>query len=242
MHRRSVRLFAHTALVCGLAAPALPAQSALSNVFSQMDAASKRFQSATADVERDNFERVVRETTRQKGTMFIDRAKGGIEFGGTVADVDASGAAAGSPSRIVSYAGGVLQLYTPSTKQVDVFRSGANQGKLEGYFALGFGATSRDLQASWDVTDGGPDTVTDNGQAVKVEKLVLVSKDPAVRDTFSRITLWMDPARDVSLKQFFETPSGNTQTALYSNVKLNARPNKAAYKVPSGKGVTVVNH
>jgi hypothetical protein len=240
--QRAFRPLLHVALCTALGAPALVAQTSLGTVFGQMDAASKRFQSATADVERDNFERVVRETTRQKGTMFIDRAKGGIEFGATVADVDANGSAGSSPSRVVSYAAGVLQLYTPATKQVDVFRSGANQGKLEGYFALGFGATSHDLQASWDVTDGGPDTVTDNGQQVKVEKLVLVSKDPAVRDTFSRITLWLDPARDVSLKQFFETPSGNTQTALYTNVKLNARPNKGMYKVPSGKGVTVVTH
>ncbi len=147
-----------------------------------------------------------------------------------------------TPARVVTYSGGALQMYTPAEHQVDVFKSGANQGKLEGYFALGFGGSSHDLQGSWNVTDAGPETLSDNGQPVKTEKLVLVSKDPATQNTFKRITLWLDPVRDVSLKQLFETPSGDTQTALYSNVRLNARPNKAAYKIPSGKGTTVVNH
>ncbi len=224
-------------------APDLDAQSPqLAAVFTQMDAASKRFQSATADVQRDNYERVVRETTVQKGTIYIDRTKGGMEFGATVADVDPGGKAAAAPSRIVAYTAGTLQMYTPAEKQVDVFKSGANQNKLEGYFALGFGGTSHDLQASWNITDAGPETLSEGGQQVKTEKLILVSKDPAAQSTFKQITLWLDPARDVSLKQLFETPSGDRQTATYSNIKLNAKPNKSAYKIPTGKGITVVPH
>ncbi len=207
-----------------------------------MDAASKRFGSATADVERDNYERVVRETTRQKGTIYIDRTKGGMEFGATVADVDPSGQAAPAPSRIVNYGNGTLQMYTPAEKQVDVFKSGANRGKLEGFFALGFGGTSHDLQAAWNITDAGPETLSDGGRQVKTEKLVLVSKDPAAQSAFKQITLWLDPARDVSLKQLFETPSGDTQTAIYMNIKLGGKPNKSVYKIPTGKDITVVSH
>ncbi len=235
-----------TATLCLLPPPNLRAQAAqspqLTAVFTQMDAASKRFVSATAGVERDNYERVVRETTRQKGTIYIDRTKGGMEFGATVADVDPGGNAAPAPSRIVNYAGGTLQMYTPAEKQVDVFKSGANQGRLEGYFALGFGGTSHDLQANWNITDAGPETLSDGSAQVKTEKLILVSKDPAARNTFKQITLWLDPARDVSLKQLFETPSGDTQTALYSDIKLNGKANRSVYKIPGGKGITVVNH
>ncbi len=239
--RRDRRLWRRSALVCLAAIPAplaVHAQSPqLTAVFAQMDAASKRFQSATANVERDNYERVVKETTVEKGTMFLERTHSGIEFGATVA-----GAGASSPSRIVNFNAGTLQLYTPAEKQVDVFKAGANQSKLEGYFALGFGGTSRDLQQSWNITDAGPETLPEGGQQVRTEKLVLVSKDPAAQNTFKQITLWLDPTRDVSLKQLFETPSGDTQTALYSNIRLNTKPNKAAYKIPSGKGITIVPH
>ncbi len=236
--RTTLQVLSATYAFAFLLTPLLHAQSPqLTQLFTQMDAASKRFQSATADVQRDNYERVVKETTTEKGTMYLERTRSGIEFGATVAEAGAS-----TPSRIVAFDGNTLQMYTPAEKQVDVFKSGANQGSLEGYLALGFGGTSQALQNAWTVSDEGPETLSDGARQVKTEKLLLVSKDPAVRNTFKQITLWLDPTRDVSLKQLFETPSGDRQTALYTNIKLNARSNKTPYKIPSGKGITVVNH
>ena len=209
----------------------------LTAVYAQMDAASKAFHTATADVERDTFERVVRETTVQKGSVFFERTKEGLEFGATVFDVDPSGRPAATPARIVNYSGGQIRLYTPAEKQVDLFKTGRNQSQLEGYFSLGFGGTSHDLTQSWNVTDAGPETIS----GTKTEKLVLISKDPGVQTTFKQITLWLDPLRDVSLKQLFESPSGDTQTALYTNIRTTGPVNKSAYRIPT-KGVTVVPH
>ncbi len=244
--RRSRRLqttrLATALIALGLTtAPHLLAQSPqLTAVFTQMDAAAKRFQSATANVERDNYERVVKETTVEKGTMYIERAGNGLQFGATVASSgDQPGTAA--PSRIVNFSGGTLEMYTPAEKQVDVFRSGANGSTLEGYLALGFGGTSQALTSAWNVTDAGPETLSEGGQPVKIEKLVLVSKDPATRNNFKQVTLWLDPKRDISLKQVFETPSGDRQTATYTDIRLNTKPNTAPYKIPT-KGVTVVQH
>ncbi len=235
--------FAAALLTLGVLAPRLHAQSPqLTAVFIQMDAASKRFQNATANVQRDNYEKVVHDTTIEKGSIYLDRTRAGIEFGATVFPTDASGKPAATPSRILSYNGGALQMYTPATRQVDVFKSGANQNKLEGYLALGFGANSHDLQQNWNITDAGPETLTDNGQPIKTEKLVLVSKDPGVQSTFKQITIWLDPTRDVSLKQVFDTPSGDRQTATYSSIRLNTRLNTTPYKIPTGKGISVIGH
>ena len=227
--------------VSGLTLHAQAPSPQLTQVYKAMDAASKRFVNATANVERQNYEKVVRDTTVEKGTMYIQRNGNSSEFGATVSPVDAQGKPAPTPSRILSYNNGTLQMYTPATKQVDLFKSGANQSKVEGYFALGFGGNSQALTQSWNVTDAGPETLTDNGQQVKTEKLVLTSKDPGVRNTFTQITLWLDPTRDVSLKQVFETPSGDRQTAIYTNIHLNGKLNTSAYKIPT-KGVTVVPH
>ena len=235
--RRRVHLLVTAALAASVQMTALHAQSPkLASVYAEMDAASKRFQTATADVERDNYERVVKETTVEKGTMYIQRTGSGLQFGATVAE---NGTA--TASRIVSFSNGTLQMYTPAEKQVDVFRSGTRGGSLEAYLALGFGGTSQALTAGWNVTDAGPETLSDGKAQVKTEKLVLVSKDPAVQNTFKQITLWLDPARDVSLKQLFETPSGNQQTATYTNIRLNTKVNTAPYKIPL-KGITVVPH
>ena len=67
-----------------------------------------------------------------------------------------------------------------------------------------------------------------------------MSKDPSVRDTFSHITIWIDPVRDVSLKQIFYAPNGDTRTADYSSLRLNGKINTKPYDIP--KNATVVNH
>ena len=69
---------------------------------------------------------------------------------------------------------------------------------------------------------------------MSVEKLDLVGKDQSVRSNFTHVTLWIDPLRGVSLKQEFFTPSGDTQTATYTNIKLNQQINKAGYEFSGG--------
>ena len=39
--------------------------------------------------------------------------------------------------------------------------------------------------------------------------------------SYTHITIWIDLARDVSLKQEGFTPSGDTQTTIYTNIRLN---------------------
>jgi outer membrane lipoprotein-sorting protein len=92
------------------------------------------------------------------------------------------------------------------------------------------------------VTDQGPETLTDNGQPIKVEKLDLVAKDPAARKNFTHITIWVDPARAVSLKQIFYTPSGDYRTATYSAIKVNGNVHKDQFAIKKDKNTTVVNH
>jgi hypothetical protein len=228
-------------LACGPAAHAQTPGTQLAGVLNQMNASSKAFQSAAADFEWDFYERVVRDTTKQKGNMFIERTRGGITFGADVFDLDPSGNPQKNPTRIVSFEANSLRLYTPEEHQVDLFKSGTNQGTAESYLSLGFGGSGDALSAAWNIADGGPETLSDNGHPVKTEKLILTSKDPGVRSTFTRVLIWIDPARDVSLKQVFETPSGDQRTAFYSNIRLNSRIDKNAYKIPT-KGVTVVPH
>ena len=226
------------------AGPRLRAQSTqLNQVLAQMDASSKKFRSATADFEWDFVEKVagITDTSKQKGSMYIERGNGGTSFGADVFEVGENGQPAASPSKIIAYSNGALHVYTPAEKQEDLFKAGAGQNTLESYLAIGFGGTGHDLAQAWQITDGGPETLTENNQPVKTEKLILISKDATVRNNFKQVTLWIDPARDVSIKQVFETPSGDQRTAYYSNIRTTGSVNKDAFKIPS-RGVTVVPH
>ncbi len=226
------------------AAPHLLAQtpsSPLAAVLAAMDASSKTFTSAEAHFNWEFYQRVVHDTTRQQGAMYIERSKtGAVSLGTTVYDLDPSGKPLPAPSKIIQFSNGVARLYTPESKQVDLYKTGANQANFESFLSLGFGGSGTDLVKAWQITDNGPETLTESGHPVKTEKLTLVSKDPGVRDTVKQVTVWVDPTRDVSLKQIFLLPNGDSRTALYTDIHRNAKINKKPYEIP--KNANVIQH
>ncbi len=125
--------------------------------------------------------------------------------------------------KVLQYTGGTLQVFDPGANHIDVLHAGANQAQYEGFLTFGFGGSGRDLARAWNITDQGSETINDAGEAVKVEKLDLTGKDENVRNMFTHVTVWIDLARGVSLKQVFYTPSGDIRTAIYSHIQLNTR-------------------
>jgi hypothetical protein len=179
----------------------------------QLNAASKSFKNVQASVRFDQYTKVVNDHDISSGTMYV-------EHQGTNESMGASYTDAGSPNsaKVLNYGDGVLKMYSPSAKQVDIFKAGANQGKYESFLTLGFGGSGDDLKNAWTINDQGAESI----DGVKTEKLDLVGKDPSVRKMFSHVTIWVDPARGVSLKQIFFQASGDSRTAVYSNIHLNA--------------------
>ena len=64
---------------------------------------------------------------------------------------------------------------------------------------LGFGASGSELEGKWDIKYLGTEKI-DN---VTTDKLELVAKDPDVRKNISKVTIWLDTARAVSLQAAF---------------------------------------
>jgi outer membrane lipoprotein-sorting protein len=190
----------------------------------QLNAASKNFKSAQASVAYDNYTYVVRAHDTQTGTLYIERNGSTPTMGAAIYDPGAK-----TPSKVLAYDGKQFEMYTPGLNQVDVFKSGANQAKYESFLTLGFGGSGTDLEKAWKITDLGPETI----DSVKTEKLDLVSNDPSVANVFTHITLWIDPKRDVSLKQIFYAPNKDTRTTLYTNIKLNQHIDKKPYTISS---------
>ncbi|HTV10184.1 MAG TPA: hypothetical protein VMD97_14160 [Candidatus Aquilonibacter sp.] len=236
MNLRQLTLAAAVTLAPLVAPIQAPAQSQLNTVLSQMDAASARFKSAQADVRYDNYTRVVNDHDIETGSIYIERSGGTEKMGAIFYNTGPNGKPASTPARIVNFDGATLRIFTVGTNQVDLFKAGANQAKYDGFLTLGFGGSGKDLQRSWNITDQGPETV----DGVKTEKLDLVSKDPSVKNTFTHITIWIDPVRGVSLKQVFYAPNGDNRTATYSNIRLNSRIDTKPYNIP--KGASVIAH
>lgn len=203
-------------------APAPPPPPALDAVLAQMDTASASFKSARADFKQDYYERIVKDTTTEYGSVYFERSAGSTQMGAVEFDQ-----ASKKKTKVYDYKGGVLRLYDPNQNQVRVIKPTSSQGQIETFLTLGFGGSGKDLARSWNITIAGEETI----DGVKCEKLDLISKDPGVRNTFSKVTIWVDPTRAVSLKQVFTTPSGDIRTSTYSHIKVNGAIDRTTFEI-----------
>ncbi|SNT00797.1 hypothetical protein SAMN05421770_103437 [Granulicella rosea] len=219
-HLGPVAAFALFPAATALATP----PTGLDAVIAQMDAASKTFKSAQADFTKDIFEKIVSDHTIQKGSLYVER-KGADTYMG----LNITGAGATT----VEYTPGTVRQYQPGLKCFNTYSS-LNKSSVESFLTLGFGGSGTELKKNWTITDQGSETLSDGKSQVKVEKLDLVGKDQSVRNNFTHVTLWIDPVRGISLKQVFYTPSGDTQTATYTNIRMGGTIDKKPYAIGGG--------
>ena len=178
-----------------------------------MDAGSAKFQSAQADLRQELFSKVVHDTERQAGQVYFMRKGGSTQMGLRMLPPDAK--PGDQPAQIVEFKDNKARVFNPGTNQVDQFSAtGKNQALAQTLMTLGFGGSGSDLAKAWAISDQGPEQMSDGSKTVPVEKLDLISKDPGIRDNYAtHITIWVDPARDVSLKQVSFNASRGTPTA-----------------------------
>jgi len=223
---RRLAAFTAAALLTTLA----PAQQPnLAKVIAQLDQASTKFQSTQADFEWDTYERVVKETTKQSGTIYFLRKGAETQMGAKFT----------SPSvQILQYQNGIGERFDPSLNQIDQ----AKAASFAAFLTLGFGGSGSDLAKSWIIADQGTEPITVDGKTLNTEKLDLVSKDPNVRNNFSHITLWVDLQRGISLKQQAFMPGGDYKTSFYSHIRYNEKIDTSPYAIKRNSKTTIVNH
>lgn len=218
-----------SALLILLAVHTVIAQEAnLQKILSQMDASSAKFQDVQADIVDDNYTAVVQDHQTEKGAIAFRRVGASTEMA-MILDKGQQG------ERDILYKNGELDFYQPAAKQETIVSAGANRAQYDSLLATGFGASGKDLAASWDITPQGMETI----DGVQTAKLDLVSKQANVRNNFSHITIWVDPTRDISLKVVMLQPSGDSRTATYSNIRYNAHLPASLFTLKVAAGTQV---
>lgn len=190
--------------------PAAFAADDLAAVLHKLDEAAARFKSTSADFEFDSTQTdPIPDTDVQKGTVYYDRKGAGFEMGIHIEQIN------GKPvPKTIVISGGVFKMYE---KLIDQVTTSNKASKYESYLVLGFGASGKELLQKWNIKYLGSETLS----GVKTEKLELIAKDPEVLKLFPKVTVWVDPERGVSLKQYFDEGEGQSRTCLYSNIKVN---------------------
>jgi outer membrane lipoprotein-sorting protein len=223
-------LFSVVALVA-TSAPlhAQPKPGHLDAVLRQMDAASLKFQSAEADFRWDLYERVVKQTTTQTGTIYFKKHGTTTVMGARVV----------SPSiKLIEFRNGMVRLFEPNTDHLTIIDATKNKEQFESFLTVGFGGSGTELAKAWTISDLGDEMI----DGVKTAKLDLVAKDPAVRNNCTHMTIWVDPVRGVQLKQSLYMPSEDYRTAVYANIKYNQKLDEKPYEIKTNKKTTVDQH
>ena len=231
MERRTVLMVLGMAglLLSAAGAQAQGSADHLNEVLRQMDAAGAKFKSAEADFHKDTFQRVVRETTTQNGTIYFLKSGSALQMGAVISPPEA---------KVVEYKDGRLRIFDPGPDHLTELDGRNNQAQYESFLTLGFGGSGKDLEKTWNITDQGAESLNDGASAVKVEKLDLVAKDPGQRNSIAHVTIWVDPARAISLKQEFFFTSEDTQTAVYTHIRYNQSVNTKRYAIKTDSKTT----
>jgi outer membrane lipoprotein-sorting protein len=186
------------------------AQKDLKEVLSQLDAAAANFRSTSADFEFDTIQTdPIYDKDVQKGIVYYKRNGKAFQMGAHIREEN------GKPvPKDVVLKDGLVQLYEKLTDQLTTL---SKLGQYQSWFMLGFGASGKELEEKWEIRYIGPAMI----DGVNTAELEMTPKDPAVRKNLPKVTVWMDTARGVSLKQVYDEGQGQSRTCLYTNIKVN---------------------
>lgn len=199
----------------------------LESVLSQMDTAAASFKSAQASLVSEQYQKVVNETDTQKGTVYFRRGSKKLQMALDITEPE---------KKYVLMDEGKIQFYQPNIEQVTVYNVGKNRSDVEGMMALGFGGRGHDLLKSFLVKLAGNEGI----DGVRTSKLELTPKGDKLRHMFSLITLWIDAAHGVSLKQEFTEPSGDYRIARYRDIRLNQKISDDVFKLKTTSRTKVI--
>ena len=202
----------------------------LDTVLKKMDAAAAAFQATQADFVWEQYQRVVDETDTQTGTVYYRRA-------GKDKDIEMMADIKQPDPKFVLYKDGKLEVYQPKIDQVMEYPAGANRGEIESYLVLGFGGSGEDLIKSFDVSYLGEETV----DGIATAKLQLIPKSEKFRNNISKILLWIDLSRGISVQQQFFQGQGDYRLAKYSSVNLKAKIGDDVFQLKTTKKTQFVS-
>jgi outer membrane lipoprotein-sorting protein len=215
-------------LLCGFSSRPSPETCGLECVLKKMDDAAANFHTTQADFVWDQYQKVVDETDTQKGTVYYRRVGKEIEMMAEIKEPEA---------KLVLYKDGKLQVYQPKIEQVIVYPTSGNQNEIESYLVLGFGASGQDLSKSFDVSYAGEETVGSTATG----KLQLIPRSEKFRNNISKIVLWIDLSRGISLQQQFFQTQGDYRLAKYSGIKVNTKIGNDVFQLKTTKKTQFVS-
>jgi len=197
----------------------------LETTLASMDQSAAKFTGLSADLRRAHHTAVINEDTLDIGTILIKRPKAhDTRMLIDVKQPDPKQAAIDSRK---------LQIYEPKSQIVTEYDLGKYRAMVDEYLLLGFGNSSKELQNSYSIALGGPETL--GGE--KTTRLELIPKTQEALAHLKRVDLWISDTTGLPVQQKFYLPGGDYDLATFGNMKLNPNLPDSAVKLDLPRGV-----
>lgn len=196
----------------------------VNSILGRMDVASTTFKGMTADVQMTTFTAIIGDKTVENGTLKLQRVKDGS----VRAIIDFSGQ---TDSREIAFLGRTIRIYYPNLNSYQDYDVGKNTDVLNQFLLLGFGSSGKQLAQSYEITPDGQEKISGQDTA----KLLLIPKDPKVKERLSKIEIWIPAGAAYPVQQQFFEPSGNYRIVSYNTEKINPpMKHTLELKLPNG--------
>jgi outer membrane lipoprotein-sorting protein len=200
----------------------------LSDVFARLDKAAVGFKGMSANVKQNVHTELVHDDSVENGNVKLRRPKSG--------DTRVLMELTSPDQKTVSVESDQIKIYLPKAKTVQVYDLRSRHNAVQQGLLLGFGATSAEIKASYEVTWIGAETL--NGQPVSRIRLVPRAKE--VLQSMKQADLWILNSGGYPVQQRVLTSStGDYLEISYSNIQINPQLSDKDLKLNVPKGVQI---
>jgi outer membrane lipoprotein-sorting protein len=205
-----MRVLLAGALALGLASRAIARKhpTDLTEILSDMNEASKRLKTVSANIEYTKFTALVNDKSTDSGHLFFRKGKTGTEIR-IVFDKP--------ESKILLFKKNRGEIYLPKINQIQEYDLGQKSDMVQQFLLLGFGTDTTELKKSYSVkylqeadVDGQPTVL-----------LELIPRRQNVAAQMSKIQMWVSEDSWLPAQQKFFQNGGDYLLAHYTAVKVN---------------------
>ncbi len=215
-----------TAVFIALIGAAIAQADSLDAILTRMDASSKSFKSASADIKQTEYTALLKSSDDEFGTLKVKRG-------------------AKSVMAVLDYTKPALHtsvikdkkatLYTPLAKTATEYDLGKYKSSVDQYVLLAFGSSGEELKKTYALKVLGTENVG-SGAATRIE---LTPKSDEVKKLFTKFEMWIPEGQSYAIRLKATAPSDNFYLFDYSNVKINAAIPDSAFDLKLPKDVKI---
>ena len=194
----------------------------LSAVEFRMNQAAAQFRALESKIQRVSYTAVIKDKTEESGKIYIKKVK----QGDTRIKIDVMEPA----PRSTVIGKKKYENFLPKIATVQEVDLGKYAKLVDQFMLLGFGSTSKELQAEYALKVTGEEPIG----GVLTTRVELTPKSPAVQEYLKRVEMWFPLKEGYPIQQKFHKPSGDYEMSTYSAVQLNPNLTEAdvALKLP----------